>query len=289
MPMIDSGTSRNLSDELITALARGRTDCGTCHGLGFHFRDKPHPWPKERALGRPDPANSEIATCVHCENPPVVHDMLGDDVMAFWEAVRKQAEPAAVEAEELATDPVRVPDGVDTYDALPDRAGPPTPRGTVIISAAGVATRRDDARSKAWKKNQGVVAQGAGEIVPGPGDCVVTSTDGLQPLTTHLAPRTEPEHVAQDGTVRKSHYGAGRQPWDDIREWGWAPHFAAGNVLKYVRRAAAKNGEDDLKKARWYWAELRKMAGGGNDLAIGCVTKLMIALSDVELKLLVIG
>lgn len=58
---------------------------------------------------------------------------------------------------------------------------------------------------------------------------------------------------------RAKHYGSGRQPWDDIVELGWAPAFAAGNVLKYVRRAAAKNGEDDLRKARWYYHELKKM------------------------------
>lgn len=58
-------------------------------------------------------------------------------------------------------------------------------------------------------------------------------------------------------TKRESHYGAGRQPWDDIVDAGWGPAFAAGNVLKYLRR----NKDDpagDLEKARWYWGQLRE-------------------------------
>lgn len=69
----------------------------------------------------------------------------------------------------------------------------------------------------------------------------------------------EAEITGIDGTVRKAHYGEGKQPWDTIKELGWGPGFAAGNVLKYVRRHAAKNGEDDLDKARWYFAELQKL------------------------------
>lgn len=70
---------------------------------------------------------------------------------------------------------------------------------------------------------------------------------------------TEPEFTAADGTVRKTHYGDGEQPWDAIVRLGWGAEFAAGNVLKYVRRHAQKNGADDLEKARWYLTELRKM------------------------------
>jgi hypothetical protein len=73
----------------------------------------------------------------------------------------------------------------------------------------------------------------------------------------------EPEHIAEDGTTRKSHYGAGKQPWDFIVEAGWGPEFAAGNVLKYIRRAPNKNGADDVKKARWYYAELLKWVALG--------------------------
>ena len=72
----------------------------------------------------------------------------------------------------------------------------------------------------------------------------------------------EPGHVADDGSVRKDHYGPGRQPWDDIVDAGWGPAFAAGNALKYVRRAAAKNGEDDLAKGRWYYNEMIKRIAG---------------------------
>ncbi len=64
---------------------------------------------------------------------------------------------------------------------------------------------------------------------------------------------------------RAAHYGAGRQPWDDILDVGWGPAFAAGNALKYIRRHAAKNGEDDLKKGRWYFHELRKLAAAEED------------------------
>ena len=69
-------------------------------------------------------------------------------------------------------------------------------------------------------------------------------------------PATEPEIQGEDGTTRKAHYGAGRQPWDDMLDLGWGPHFAAGSALKYVRRYMNKNGEDDLKKGRWYYHEI---------------------------------
>lgn len=38
--------------------------------------------------------------------------------------------------------------------------------------------------------------------------------------------------------------------------------FLKGNVLKYVSREAEKNGEEDLKKAKWY---LNKLIEVGND------------------------
>lgn len=66
----------------------------------------------------------------------------------------------------------------------------------------------------------------------------------------------EPEIIDGDGIARKAHYGNGRQPWDDIVDMGWGQQFAAGNVLKYIRRAAKKNGPDDISKARWYYARL---------------------------------
>ena len=73
-------------------------------------------------------------------------------------------------------------------------------------------------------------------------------------------PTTEPEIVDDAGVARKMHYGNRKQPWDSIVEQGWGAQFAAGNVLKYVRRAAAKNGEDDIAKANWYFARLHEMA-----------------------------
>lgn len=69
------------------------------------------------------------------------------------------------------------------------------------------------------------------------------------------------EHVATDGTVRKSYYqtdAKGRQPWDVILDASWAPEFAAGNVLKYLRRAKGSDA-DDVVKALWYFTELEKL------------------------------
>ena len=44
------------------------------------------------------------------------------------------------------------------------------------------------------------------------------------------------DELGEDGTVRKAHYGSGRQPWDHIKAAGWGPEFAAGCVLRYLRR-----------------------------------------------------
>lgn len=60
---------------------------------------------------------------------------------------------------------------------------------------------------------------------------------------------------------RKSWYGGGRQPWDDILDAGWGPAFAAGNVLKYLRRT--KEPEHSLQSARWYWQRLIDLAADG--------------------------
>lgn len=70
---------------------------------------------------------------------------------------------------------------------------------------------------------------------------------------------TYPDRAApgEDGTVRKAHYGDGRQPWDDIRDAGWAPAFAAGCVLRYLRRA--KDREHSIESARWYWERLNAL------------------------------
>lgn len=63
-------------------------------------------------------------------------------------------------------------------------------------------------------------------------------------------------HLANDGTVRKTYYGSGEQPWDTLCRLGWGATFAGGNVLKYLRR---EKHVDDLDKARWYWVALTKM------------------------------
>lgn len=100
----------------------------------------------------------------------------------------------------------------------------------------------------------------------------------------------EAEFTHADGTVRKAHYGAGRQPWDDILEkTDWAVGFCAGNVFKYVRRAAAKNGEDDIRKAQWYLARLQEMAAsdtGHTPHAQRALMKLATLLTDKEHELL---
>lgn len=64
-------------------------------------------------------------------------------------------------------------------------------------------------------------------------------------------------HLDDRGVPRQDHYGAARQPWDDIVAHGWAPEFAAGNVLKYLRRT--KDPEHSLESARWYYARLHEL------------------------------
>ena len=50
------------------------------------------------------------------------------------------------------------------------------------------------------------------------------------------------------------------QPWDFIASNGIG--FLAGNVVKYVARYKAKNGMEDLKKARHYLDKLIETEGG---------------------------
>lgn len=67
-----------------------------------------------------------------------------------------------------------------------------------------------------------------------------------------LAPnRKEP---GAGGESRKAHYGDGEQPWDVIVASGWGPAFAAGCVLRYLRRDKAR--EHSIESARWYYARL---------------------------------
>lgn len=92
----------------------------------------------------------------------------------------------------------------------------------------------------------------------------------------------QPEHLGTDGTVRKDHYGAGKQPWDTTKELGWHPYAAAFNVLKYLRRS--KEPEHSLKSARWYYHELQKAAHPSehNPTAQGVLTQLHFELTPVE-------
>jgi|SRR5882762_5594637 len=60
-----------------------------------------------------------------------------------------------------------------------------------------------------------------------------------------------------DGTTRKVHYGEGEQPWDTALRLGWAHHFAATNVLKYLRRA--KDEEHSLESAKIYYEWLYEL------------------------------
>lgn len=92
----------------------------------------------------------------------------------------------------------------------------------------------------------------------------------------------EAEVTYPDGTVRKVHYGEGKQPWDVMVEIGLAPAFAAGSVLKYLRRT--KDPEDSLKKARWYYRELHSLwRDPSYDVVLG---KLLDALTEAELEIL---
>lgn len=70
-----------------------------------------------------------------------------------------------------------------------------------------------------------------------------------------------------DGTQRKAHYGAGKQPWDFIKEAGWGPAFAAGNVLKYMNRPG-KDPAHNLESAFWYWDRLDEMIANREDMAM---------------------
>lgn len=68
----------------------------------------------------------------------------------------------------------------------------------------------------------------------------------------------EPTLTGIDGTERKAHYGEGEQPWDVMVKGGVAAHFAAGCVLKYLRRT--KEDANDLTDARWYARQLQERA-----------------------------
>lgn len=50
--------------------------------------------------------------------------------------------------------------------------------------------------------------------------------------------------------VGGKHYLRAIQPFDIVKVWGLG--FYRGNVIKYVLRCMAKNGKEDLMKARHY-------------------------------------
>lgn len=105
-------------------------------------------------------------------------------------------------------------------------------------------------------------------------------------------------HLDKDGTTRPDYYGTGRQPWDDAVDFGWAVHFAAANILKYLRRS--KNQEHSESSARWYWSRLKELANGckGNEplpdflamlykpQAVEAFRQLRVVLSERELSIL---
>lgn len=108
-------------------------------------------------------------------------------------------------------------------------------------------------------------------------------TDGLTFDDFCLANPDEPERP--DG--RKVHYGAGRQPLDDIVDAGWGPAFCAGNVLKYLRRD--KMLDDSQQKARWYWQYLNGMCRDDDNYPKDCRRSLEKLLTQRELVFLRTG
>lgn len=94
------------------------------------------------------------------------------------------------------------------------------------------------------------------------------------------------DDLAQDrGDGRKAHYGAGKQPLDDIIACGWFPHFAAGNVLKYLRRD--KSRAHSIESARFYYGTLLAAATSGHETpASRTMDMLHTLLTDDELALI---
>lgn len=64
-----------------------------------------------------------------------------------------------------------------------------------------------------------------------------------------------------DKAERQTYYGEGAQPWDDIVRAGFGAAFAAGSILKYLRRQKGER-EKDVEKARWYWTRLVALSIG---------------------------
>ena len=66
--------------------------------------------------------------------------------------------------------------------------------------------------------------------------------------------------IGQDGTERKDYYGEGEQPWDTMVKRGWAAYFAAGCILKYLRRKKEDQAHHDLESICVYFDWLNKLA-----------------------------
>lgn len=93
-------------------------------------------------------------------------------------------------------------------------------------------------------------------------------------LTTEFEPSVG--DAAEIGQ-RAAHYGDGIQPWDHIKAAGWGPQFAG--------RYKVKNGEDDLKKGRWYYNELLNLAAEANEVPGTSINYAGRTMGELELML----
>lgn len=96
----------------------------------------------------------------------------------------------------------------------------------------------------------------------------------------------EPPRAAPglDGSIRRAHYGEGKQPWDTAVERGWAAKAAALMVIKYLRRDKG-TPEKDLRDARWYFDRLVRMVSnkGAGEEDFRTMTQLNDELTEDEL------
>ncbi|MDE2426251.1 MAG: hypothetical protein KGO96_10145 [Elusimicrobia bacterium] len=77
--------------------------------------------------------------------------------------------------------------------------------------------------------------------------------------------------------IRKAHYGPGCQPIDDMIELGWAAHFMAGSILRYLRRD--KDREHSLESARRYREWLANLAA---DEGYFCKHRARVAVIELD-------
>jgi len=82
--------------------------------------------------------------------------------------------------------------------------------------------------------------------------------------------------------TRKDHYGSGKQPWDTMVELGIAPGFAAGNILKYLRRS--KEPAHSEESARWYYMRLKELAHEPPNDACALTAPAMLRIVERELN-----